>query len=638
MPRIYLWLTLAMAIVAPRVVAAAPLEAYGRLPTLETAALSSDGQLAAVVLTDGDKRTVVVVHTSDDKPVAGLNAGEAKLRSLQWAGPNHLLVTSSVTGVPDGVIAPRSEWDVVVDYNVKTDAQHVLMRGQEDTISSVAATPSIRMLNGKPFAFVEAVHFVNGEGRISLYKIDLDGNQTNLVLDGWPNTDGWLVDANGQPLAETEFDAKAAHWQLKVKYRNDWRVAKAFETSLNYGGLMGLGRDGHAILVADTHETVDALRELQPEGGDWGPRFAEQDDQDLIFDPVTERLIGTHVLAGDTDRYTFFAPADQAIWDAVAKAYAGARVTLVDLSADHRRLIISVDSPTDGPAYAFVDVDKGDAHYLGDAYQGLKAADISPVRPIAFKAKDGLAITGYLTLPRGRDAKNLPLVVYPHGGPAARDEPGFDWWAQAMAAQGYAVLQVNYRGSQGFGWDFQSAGFGEWGKTMQTDLSDGVRYLAAQGTIDPARVCIVGASYGGYAALAGATLDPGVYRCAVDVSGPSEMTKFVAWAKDQSDISAQRYWTRYMGADGLKDPHLEAISPADHADKATVPILIIHGKDDTVVPFEQSQLMVDALTKAGHPPQLVILKHEDHWLSHGDTRLQMLQAVVNFLKENNPAS
>ena len=98
------------------------------------------------------------------------------------------------------------------------------------------------------------------------------------------------------------------------------------------------------------------------------------------------------------------------------------------------------------------------------------------------------------------------------------------------------------------------------------------------------------------------------------------MTKFVAWAKDQSDISAQRYWTRYMGADGLKDPHLETISPADHVDKATVPILIIHGKDDTVVPFEQSQLMVDALTRAGHPPQLVILGYEDHWLSHGDAR------------------
>ena len=231
-----------------------------------------------------------------------------------------------MTGVPDGVIAPRSEWDVVIDYDVKKDTQHVLMRGQEDTISSVAATPSIRMLNGKPFAFVEAVHFVNSEGRISLYKIDLDGDHTNLVLDGWPNTDGWLVDAAGLPLAETEYDAKAAHWELKVKRGADWRVAKAFETSFNYGGLMGaLGRDGHAILIADTPTDGRRLRELQPEGGDWSPRFAEQDDQDLIFDPATERLIGTHVLVGDTDRFDVLRPADQTVWDAVAKAYAGKR-------------------------------------------------------------------------------------------------------------------------------------------------------------------------------------------------------------------------------------------------------------------------------------------------------------------------
>jgi dipeptidyl aminopeptidase/acylaminoacyl peptidase len=637
MPRIRLWLAALVGALAPLTCAAAPLEAYGRLPTIETAALSPDGALVAVVLTDGDKRTVAVVNAADDKPVAALRAGDAKVRALQWAGPRHLLITSSVTGVPDGVIAPRSEWDVVVDYDLKADSQHVLLRDAADVITAVASTPSIRILGGKPYAFVEAVHFTDGEGRIALYKIDLDANRSTLLMPGWSNTEDWLVDAAGEPLAETEFDAKAAHWQLKVKRGADWRVAKAFESSMDYGGLMGLGRDGRSILIADTRENTDALRELTPEADDWGPRFAEQDDQDLIFDPLTERLIGVHALVGEADRYSFFAPADQAIWNATARAYAGSRVTLTDLSADHRKLIVFVDSPTDGPAYAFVDIDTGHAHFIGAAYDGLKPQDVSPVQTIAFKARDGLALSGYLTTPRGRDAKQLPLIVYPHGGPAARDEPGFDWWAQAMAAQGYAVLQVNYRGSQGFGWDFQSAGFGEWGKTMQTDLSDGVRYLAAQGTIDPARVCIVGASYGGYAALAGATLDTGVYRCAVDVSGPSEMTKFVAWAKDQSDISTQRYWTRYMGADGLKDPHLEAISPADHADKATVPILIIHGKDDTVVPFEQSQMMADALTKAGHPPQLVILKHEDHWLSHGDTRLQMLQAVMDFLKRNNPA-
>jgi dipeptidyl aminopeptidase/acylaminoacyl peptidase len=227
-------------------------------------------------------------------------------------------------------------------------------------------------------------------------------------------------------------------------------------------------------------------------------------------------------------------------------------------------------------------------------------------------------------------------VVFPHGGPAARDEPGFDWWPQAMASQGYAVLQVNYRGSDGFGDQFREAGYGEWGRKMQTDLSDGVRYLAAQGTIDPKRVCIVGASYGGYAALAGVTLDPGVYRCAVAVAGISDLHRFVGWSGKDGDVAVQRYWTRYVGASGPNDPLLTALSPVSHVDAVTAPVLLVHGKDDTVVPFNQSQMMADALKKAGKQVDFVILNHEDHWLSRGETRLQMLQATIDFLIKNNP--
>jgi dipeptidyl aminopeptidase/acylaminoacyl peptidase len=229
--------------------------------------------------------------------------------------------------------------------------------------------------------------------------------------------------------------------------------------------------------------------------------------------------------------------------------------------------------------------------------------------------------------------------VLPHGGPAVRDAPGFDWWAQALAAQGYAVLQVNYRGSDGFGWAFLSAGFGQWGRKMQTDLSDGVRYLASQGTIDPKRVCIVGASYGGYAALAGATLDKGVYRCAVSVAGPSDLHRMIADDKGdmgRQGVGVERYWGRFMGAANVNDPSLDAISPDKFADRVDIPVLLIHGADDTTVPFVQSQLMADALRRAGKSVELVTLKHEDHYLSHGDTRLQMLGATIDFLEKNDP--
>jgi dipeptidyl aminopeptidase/acylaminoacyl peptidase len=340
-------------------------------------------------------------------------------------------------------------------------------------------------------------------------------------------------------------------------------------------------------------------------------------------------------LVGDEKRYQFFDPQDQKVWSAISAAYPGSSVTLQSVSDDRRKFVVRVDSPTDGPAFSLVDLNTGKAKWIGDEYLGLKPADVAPARSISFKARDDLDLTGYLTLPQGRDQKKLPLVVLPHGGPAVRDEPGFDWWSQALASRGYAVLRVNYRGSTGFGWDFQSQGFGQWGRRMQTDLSDGVRYLASQGVIDSARVCIVGASYGGYAALAGAMLDPGVYRCAASVSGPADLRRMIDWEngrQGRQGIASERYWLRYMGAyESLGD-----ISPAEHADKITIPILLIHGKDDTVVPFEQSEMMADALRKAGKPVEFVALKGEDHWLSRGDTRLQMLQAVTAFLEKNNP--
>jgi dipeptidyl aminopeptidase/acylaminoacyl peptidase len=200
------------------------------------------------------------------------------------------------------------------------------------------------------------------------------------------------------------------------------------------------------------------------------------------------------------------------------------------------------------------------------------------------------------------------------------------------------VIQPNYRGST-LSERFREAGYGEWGRKMQTDLSDAVRYLALKGTIDPKRVCIVGASYGGYAALAGATLDPGVYRCAVSVAGVADLKRFLRWTNTtnwSSDNVSQRYWDRFMGIAGPGDPALAAISPIEHIGAVTAPILLIHGRDDTVVPYEQSRVMADALKHAGKSVEFVTLKHEDHWLSRSATRSQMLQATVDFLKANNP--
>jgi dipeptidyl aminopeptidase/acylaminoacyl peptidase len=386
---------------------------------------------------------------------------------------------------------------------------------------------------------------------------------------------------------------------------------------------------------AQDGSSLEVFRELAPSAADWSEPFAPDEDHDAIFDQSTGELIGVHKLVGEEDHYDFFEPKLQKYWNATVKAFPGARVTLTSMSDDRRELLVYVDSPTDGPSYAIVNIATGSADWLGGPYDAL-VKELAPTTPVRFKAADGLMLTGYLTTPRGVEAKGLPLVVFPHGGPAARDEPGFDWWVQAMASRGYAVLQVNYRGSDGFGWEFMSAGFGQFGRKMQTDLSDGVRYLAAQGEIDPKRVCIVGASYGGYAALAGASIDTGVYRCAVSVAGLSDLKRFVTWGEHGDGVATKRYWLRYLGVKDLNDPRLEEISPVDQVSRVSIPVLLIHGTDDTTVPYEQSQIMFDAMQKAGKPVELVKLKHEEHQLEVGETRLQMLEATMTFLQKNNP--
>jgi dipeptidyl aminopeptidase/acylaminoacyl peptidase len=488
---------------------------------------------------------------------------------------------------------------------------------------------------------VEGVHFAEGNrGRNSLFSIRLRDGRTKVHERGFEDTNEWVVGRDGAAFAQTEYDQVKGDWKLRVKHGRSWEVVSSDRLAINQPYLSGLGKDAASALLILGDEDDDKVQAREYPADGSAPRDLTLPPFDsLIRDPVGGALIGTATLVGDDLRYSFFDPKAQAAWTAVTKAYPGQQVRLVSWSDSRRKLIVLVDSPVHGRTYVLVDLDQKRADDVGVVYPDITPADISEVRPVKYKAADGLEITGYLTLPRGKAAGPRALVVLPHGGPASRDAPGFDWWAQAIASRGYAVFQPNFRGSEGFGDKLLTAGYGEWGRKMQTDLSDGVRHLAAQGLIDAKRVCIVGASYGGYAALAGATLDPGVYRCAASVSGISDLTRFMnaEYRADNGRESAGlRYWSRFLGVEGRKDKDLAAISPITFVGKVSIPILLIHGKDDTVVLYDQSQVMFDALKRAGKPVELVTLKAEDHWLSRGPTRLQMLEAVVAFLEKNNP--
>ena len=214
-----------------------------------------------------------------------------------------------------------------------------------------------------------------------------------------------------------------------------------------------------------------------------------------------------------------------------------------------------------------------------------------------------------------------------------RDSLEFDPWVQYLVTRGYAVFQPNFRGSDGFGRKFAESGYGEWGRKMQDDLTDAVKSLANLGAVDPARVCIVGASYGGYAALAGAALTPDVYKCAVSIAGISDLEDFIGWRKRNygSDSEGYTYWLKAIGDPDKDEARLREVSPLAQADKIKIPLLLIHGDQDFVVPIAQSKAMKKALDKSGRKTELITLKDEGHSYWSDDSEKLTMSAIDNFL-------
>ena len=622
---------------------AVPLEVYGRLPQLEDVALSPDGSKVAFVRTSADSRLLAIVSLANRTLAGGLKVGDQKLRSISWADDDNLLITTSVTALPWNILGTEREWYMLDVYNLNRKRlellPHPLLGAAAAMMNVISGQVMVRHVGGHTLLFVPGYYlrrelFTRTPLR-ALFRADLTTGGERLLREGSKDTQEWLVDADGQVLAEEDYNEQGQRWSIETLQGDRQEEVASGHEAIDFPRVLGFGPSADTLLVQSIEDGDSVWRLLSLRTGSFGPPMPERRMLDEpIEDGLTNRLLGG-VRIEDEAHYVFFDAGMEARWQAILRAFPGERVRYVSSSADFLKFIVRVEGARDGFRYELVDLRSHRAEALGEIYQGLTHPLES--RRITYPAADGLAIPAYLTLPQGKPAKELPLIVLPHGGPAARDTADFDWWAQALASEGYAVLRPNYRGST-LDSRFLAAGFGEWGRKMQTDLSDGVRYLAKLGVVDPGRVCIVGASYGGYAALAGVTLDPGVYRCAVSVAGISDLRRMLLWTDKSSEESkiAVRYWDRFWGTSGPNDPSLERLSPDHHANAVSVPVLLIHGRDDTVVPFEQSELMFRALRRAGKSVELVTLKHEDHWLSHGETRLQMLEACVAFLRAHDP--
>jgi acetyl esterase/lipase len=621
-----------------------PIAVYGNLPGFEMAAMSPSGDRVALVGVVNETRRLIVLD-KDGNPLTAAPLGNQKLRRIIWAGENMVLLQLSWT-VKLGMdfTADKAELSSMIVVPLNGGKPWSVFEHSTGITGGVRGFYGVIQRDGRWYGYFGGItlggrsaaspseHFLDST-RPELYEVDLQtGKPSRIARRISDDVDrDWVVGPDGKVAATLDFTPSSGNWKIG---NGSGKTIVSGQNSRGGIGLISLGRTAGSILYYVEDEATGANRWLEVPAGGGSPTeiLKEESVQTGYIDPNSGQLIG-YLRDGDIPEAHFYDARQEKVMAATRRAFPGLTVHLVDWSDHFDRLIVRTEGVGDPQSWWKVNIATGNADPLGVSYP-MQVSDVGPMRMVHYKAADGLEMAGVLTLPPGRPATRLPVVIFPHGGPAARDYPGFDWWAQAFAAQGYAVFQPNFRGSTGYGAAFEKAGHGEWGRKMQSDISDGLAELVRQGIVDPKRACIMGASYGGYAALAGVTLQQGLYRCAVSVAGVSDVQQM--YQSDVERSGGDKTLIRALKAEIGSGRALKDVSPIRFADRADAPILLVHGKDDTVVQYEQSNAMARALRAAGKPVEFVTLPGEDHWLSKSATRLAMLQAAVTFIEHNNP--
>ena len=464
------------------------------------------------------------------------------------------------------------------------------------------------------------------------YSINIETGELKVLFQNDKNYDSWFTDHTGIIRMATKTDGVNTTYYhratetvpfdsiLTTTYKDQFNIQFFTFDNKNIYVSSNIGRDKSAIVEYD----IAARKEVKeiysnPEYDVNGLGYSEK-RKVLTMAYYTSWKGQQHFLDKDTE----------AEYKKMQDKFKGYEIGIYGNNNAEDKFVVWTGNDKVAAKYYFYDKKTDETKFLADAFPWLKEENMATMKPIEYKSRDGLTIHGYLTLPKGMEAKNLPVVINPHGGPWARDEWGFNNEAQLFANRGYAVLQMNFRGSTGYGKDFWLKSQKQWGKTMQDDITDGVQWLIKEGIADPKRVAIYGGSYGGYATLAGVTFTPDLYACAVDYVGVSNMFTFMK--------TIPPYWEPYkamfyeMVGDPVKDSALlAAASPALHAGNIKTPLFVAQGANDPRVNKAESDQMVEALRKRGVAVDYMMKNDEGHGFANESNRLDFYKAMDKFL-------
>lgn len=654
------WVAFPIALVSPPCMAESggtlpPVAAFGSLPKISDVALSPNGKSLAWVDAGSFPAHIVIVDVVNNKVRQAISAGTAKVRGLVWADEDTLLYEASITRPDPSSLHLKYETYRFFSVDFVAGKTHALLNDDPSFENVTSLTLLAAHTSKAKTALVSTLSYdftgyrmesnthIKRDRALSawlntVFEVDTQTGKSKKIGFGTPFTKEWVLDADGKVLARSEWQQKTQEFSILAKRGLGW--VKIYQRNdgnqLELHGLTS-GRDAIITTGLDT-DGRSKLLAIPLDGSN--PRILYEDPNQGVVGIRLDRFNGRPIavyLDGVNTALQWIDPKLQAFAKSFAASFPERLVEILEYAADNSRVVFRVSAPDKPETYYLFDAISHKADIIGEAYPALANVKLGKVIATSYAARDGQQIPAYLTFPPGYSSeKPLPMVVMPHGGPAARDYFAFDYLSQFVASRGYLVLRPQFRGSTGFGEQFRMAGVHQWGGLMQDDVTDGVMAMIAKDLADPHRICIVGWSYGGYAALAGAAFTPGLYACAISINGVFDLPLMLAYQDEHGgkESDSALYWREYMGSN--LDPRLGEVSPNRHVDSVRANVLLIQATDDTVVPSEQADTMAKALRAGSKPVTLVKIPGDDHWLSSAQSRVQALAQVDNFLRSNLP--
>lgn len=633
-------------LVQPKATHAAALgdvEQLAALPFIASVSVSPNGRyIAARQAVDGRYTVAIYDLESSDPPAAWPLSSNAELLNFGWIAEDRLivevmsphpaanLIRMSATGPQADAIDPT-----VIDVHI-TDPElrdHFGLYHLNLPFRFVPGTTSVvdYLWDDPDHALIAPINI----GPRPLMRVNVRAfGLPEIVDNGTPTTQGWLADHDGNIRLRLDGGEGQVEIYLRDASQGPWRrilQSRPLEESVFLP--ITFDRAGQSIFVLSNHEGRGGLYRVDTAHPDRFARFFLPERVDAtgayFSDETYEPLAVAYIQ--DLTALHYLDPDFQRLNERLGRSIPGENVNIIETASRAPMDVVLASGPTTPHVYYLFNEETEELRPIGEAWPDLAGSTYGRVEAVRYETRDGANIDGYLTYPVGDVAGPLPMVVLPHGGPQSRDTMDFNPIAQMFARRGYLVFQMNFRGSVGYGLAFAQAGFGEWGGLMQNDVVDGINAMVERGIADPARLCMVGLSYGAYVALEEAVVRPSQYRCAAGIAGAYDLPRLLQAPQIQL-ISP--FWSTSMGDLETNREYLEAVSPRRQVGGTMPPIFLAHGESDFTVPVSQTREMAETLANMGHPAEVHYFPESDHQFVFEPERIQMFRQLVDFVDRN----